>query len=228
MNVDGQSFFYCKSNEYEGYFSKKSCKPVNTKSEIPEWLKQTEGSCRYYTKKKSDLEKHLYGMHRMKYLDHCFRCTHCDHVAVDRIRAKTHMNSCESLLNWAAESDVLYPINLVFLSKYKFWTSDKLVESCRSKSDIIKNDKDMIREEILKGFSEKYIVTIAPENVPTNVAKTVSKTAPTQNVSHSASTVCDIAPDTSNVGVDQIDNEIDVNDYEYYELQMNLEMMNRA
>ena len=38
MNVDGQSFFYCKSNEYEGYYSKRSSKPVNTTSKIPQWL----------------------------------------------------------------------------------------------------------------------------------------------------------------------------------------------
>ena len=88
ITVNNQCLYYCKSNELEGCSSKKSCKPVNSKSEIPEWVKDTEGSCQYYSKKRSDLEKHLYCMHRTKYLNHCFRCTHCDFVAVDRIRAK--------------------------------------------------------------------------------------------------------------------------------------------
>ena len=152
--VNNQCLYYCKSNELEGYLSKRSCKPVNPKSEIPEWVKDTEGSCQYYSKKRSDLEKHLYGMHRTKYLNHCFRCTHCDFVAVDRIRAKTHMNSCENLLNWAVQSDSFYPIHPMFLSKYKFWTSDKLVAFCRSKNDPIKNNKDVTREEVLKEYSK--------------------------------------------------------------------------
>ena len=67
----------------------------------------------------------------------------------------------------------------------------------------------------MKEYSKKCIFRFAPENIPTTAAKTVSKIAPTQNVSNSAPKVCDIVPDTSNVGVDQIDNEIDVNDYEY-------------
>ena len=115
-------------------------------------------------------------MHRTKYLNHCFRCTHCDFVAVDRIRAKTHMNSCENLLNWAVQSDSVYPIHPMFLSKYKFWTSDKLVAFCRSKNDPIKNHKDVTREEVLKEYSKNCIVTFASENISTTAAKTVSKT----------------------------------------------------
>ena len=102
---NGKFTFYCKSNVLEGSSSQNSCRPVKSDPRKPHWLKDTEGSCQYYTGKRSDLEKHLYGKHRMKFIRHCFRCTHCDHVAIDRVCAKAHMNLCESILNWAIQSN---------------------------------------------------------------------------------------------------------------------------
>ena len=100
---NGSFIFYCKSDELEGSPFKKTCKPVKSDPKKPLWVKDTEGTCQYYTTKKSDLEKHLYGKHRMKFIRNCFRCTHCDHVAIDRVRAKAHMNLCKNIVNWAVQ-----------------------------------------------------------------------------------------------------------------------------
>ena len=81
--VNGKSMYYCKSDELEGCPSQKSGKPVKSDSKRPDWVKDTEGTCQYYSKKWSDLEKHLYGKHRTKYINHCYRWTHCDFVAID-------------------------------------------------------------------------------------------------------------------------------------------------
>ena len=46
--VNDKCLYYCKSDELEGCPSQKSCKPVKSDSEIPDWVKDTEGSCQYY------------------------------------------------------------------------------------------------------------------------------------------------------------------------------------
>ena len=123
---NGKPTFYCKSDE------NKSFNPVKSDPKKPDWVKDTEGSCQYYTKKRSDLEKHLYGKHRMKFISHCYRCTHCDYVAIDRVRAKAHKNSCESILNWAVQTNSSITIHPQFLTEYVYWTEKSWLNSAET------------------------------------------------------------------------------------------------
>ena len=79
--MDNGSFtLYCKSDEFEGSPFAKTRKPAKVDPNKPIWVSDTEGTCQYFTTKKSDMEKHLYGKHKLKFLPTIFRCTHCESV----------------------------------------------------------------------------------------------------------------------------------------------------
>ena len=73
---------------------KKTAKASEIKIKVHEWVTPTEGSGTFSTKKPSDLERHLLGVHSLKFKDYAFHCTHCESIFVDRSRANIHMNGC--------------------------------------------------------------------------------------------------------------------------------------
>ena len=98
--IDGLEMYFCKLNKLEGFDDKKTAKPCGIKIIVPDWVLKTEGDCRFSTKKPSDLERHLLGVHSLKFRDYAYHCTHCDSVFVDRGRANIHMNGCSNLKRW--------------------------------------------------------------------------------------------------------------------------------
>ena len=139
--VDGVKMYFCKLNELEGFDDKKTAKPCGIRIKVPEWVLETEGDCRFSTKKPSDLERHLLGVHSLKFRDYAYHCTHCDSVFVDRGRANTHMNGCSNLRRWGTECRDKFPIHHEFLDRFLYWTSDKVVLSKRPKQKTILSAK---------------------------------------------------------------------------------------
>ena len=134
--VDGIKFYHCKLDENAGFDAKKNQKAAEIKYIIPKWVLKTEGSCTYNTKKASDLEKHLLGVHSLNFKNYSFHCTHCALIFVDRSRASYHMNICAKLKQWASVCRSDNPIKEEFLMEYLYWTSDAVVLNKRPKKRI--------------------------------------------------------------------------------------------
>ena len=78
--VNGIKMYFCKLDEIDGLDGKKTAKSCEIKIKFPDWVKETEGSCTFSTKKPSDLERHLLGVHSLKFKEYAFHCTHCENT----------------------------------------------------------------------------------------------------------------------------------------------------
>ena len=140
--------FFCKLNEQDGFDIKKTAKPCGITIKVPEWVSKTEGTCTFSSKKQNDLERHLLGVHSLKFRDFAYHCTHCENVFVDRGRANAHMDSCSNLKRWATECREKFPIHSEFLDRFSYWTADKTVLSKRPKQKtVFKNERDIAKEK---------------------------------------------------------------------------------
>ena len=144
------------SYELDGLDCKKTAKASEIKIKVPEWVTQTEGSCTFSTKKPSDLERHILGVHSLNFKDYAFHCTHCESIFVDRSRANIHMNGCSNLKRWGSESRSNFPIHQEFLNNFAYWTSDKVVLSKRPKQKATWTGKDALKakkcQDIINGI----------------------------------------------------------------------------
>ena len=103
------------------------------------------------------------------FLEHAYNCTHCDSVFVDRFRANLHMNTCVNIIKWATKCREGFPIHHEFLSRYQYWTSDKVVLTNRVRNaKVDKSEKELAREkhceELMdgKGVAQNAFNYIAP------------------------------------------------------------------
>ena len=110
----------------------------------------------YSTKKASDLEKHLLGVHFLLFKDHALHCTHCESIFLDRNRANKHMKGCSNLKRWGPESRGKYPIHQEFLDEFSYWTSDQVVLSKIPKQKVIWTGTDAAKakrsKDIISGI----------------------------------------------------------------------------
>ena len=72
QSVNGTNMFFCKLSESDGFDCKKTAKASEIKIKVPDWVKETEGDCTFSTKKPSDLERHLLGVHSLKFKEYAF------------------------------------------------------------------------------------------------------------------------------------------------------------
>ena len=163
-----EKFYYCKLDEREGLASTKVAKSDFKKKRgvIRSFVQFTKGSCQYSAPKRSDLIKHLIGLHGEKFPEYQFKCTHCDHTALDQSRARIHMDSCHNLWGWATKCRDKYPINADFLSEYSHWTKDATVMFNRPKIglEIKTEDKDHADKcvNIMNGIGSAWNAYIKP------------------------------------------------------------------
>ena len=214
--MDNGSFtLYCKSDEFEGSPFSKTRKPAKEDPKKPIWVTDTEGTCQYFTTKKSDLEKHLYGKHKLKFLPTIFRCTHCASVSIDRVRAKGHMNVCPKILDWALKPNSTVTIHPQFLAEYTYWTDKKLVDFSRDKGDPVKTHSDVTRKQVLKDWFRMNTVSRTVNEVKTTASKSTSKRRARRGVSQTVlvsqpAPVLQSAPVVSDVVDAQVDEEMDI------------------
>ena len=70
--VEGGKHYYCRLDQLDGFNPKKIPKPENVKVKIPSWVHETEGTCNFSSKKLNDLERHMYGVHSLMFLEHAY------------------------------------------------------------------------------------------------------------------------------------------------------------